>query len=144
MGADWHRMPGWETRLAHLEMQARERPFAWGEHDCCTWAADAIRCMTGADPLGGLRGAWRSEDEAMGLLASLGGLHAAVRARLGAPLGCVALARRGDVVMVTAGKGKALAVCMGDVAVAPGPDGLSRVPMAARDGDCRPLLAWRV
>lgn len=137
------RRDGWEARLAHLEMAARARPFAWGEHDCCTWAAECVQAVTGTDPLADLRGTWHSAEAAQAVLQRLGGLRAAVDARLGEPLPSVHLAQRGDVVLLAVGNTMALGVCMGRVAVAPGPDGLVRIDMATQVGDQRPLAAWR-
>jgi hypothetical protein len=127
-----------------MEQAARERPFAWGQHDCCTWAAECVRALTGRDPLHQLGAAWADEQQAREVLASLGGLHAAVCAALGQPLAAPTLAQRGDVVLLAAGNTLALGVCMGEWIVAPGPTGLARVHVAASTGDTRPLAAWRI
>lgn len=34
----------------------RATPFAWGQHDCCTFAAGWVQARTGLDPMAGLRG----------------------------------------------------------------------------------------
>ncbi len=44
------RRPDWPARLRTIIEAARERPFSWGQHDCCLFASDAIEAMTGVDP----------------------------------------------------------------------------------------------
>lgn len=132
------RAPDWPSRLAaHFDSRARQ-PFAWGSHDCCTFAADGVLAMTGADHLHDLRGAYDTEMGAARILARLGGMEQAVSARLGPPLHNVALAQRGDLVLVDAEAGRALAICAGALAIAPGVAGLQRVPIAGW------RMAWRV
>lgn len=138
------RVQDWPSRLAELITWAEHRPLAWGSHDCCTLAADAVQATTGTDPLADLRGTYSTEAEAAAVLARLGGLRAAMCARFGEPLPNVLLAQRGDLVLIAAGNTLAMAVCTGHLAVAPGPDRLQRIPMAATRGDTRPLAAWRI
>ena len=50
------RLPDWRARLgAHIAAH-RTRPFAYGEHDCATFAAGAVQAVTGSDPAPGLAG----------------------------------------------------------------------------------------
>ena len=50
------RLPDWRTRLgAHIAAH-RTRPFAYGAHDCATFAAGAVQAVTGSDPAAGLTG----------------------------------------------------------------------------------------
>lgn len=94
--------------------EERHRPFAWGVFDCAAFAAGAVWALTGENPMADL--AERYADEASGrrLLRELGGLEAAVTARLGEPLANKLLARRGDVVLFDAGEqGISLGVCEG-------------------------------
>ncbi|MBB4620123.1 DUF6950 family protein, partial [Sphingomonas abaci] len=51
-----HRYPDWEARLAAYLEPLRARPFAWGRHDCSTFAAGAVEAMTGVDPMPEFRG----------------------------------------------------------------------------------------
>ena len=119
--------------------EARSRPFEWGVHDCCTFAARAVQLQTGHDALGAL--AWFSELDAARLLRDLGGLRAAVSAALGQPVEPL-LARSGDVVLATdphdASHRHLLAVCHGGVLLVPGAYGLVALPITAG------LCAWRV
>lgn len=151
------RLPDWPERLAALERRCAGLPFAWGVHDCFTWAADAVLAITGVDLLDGLRGRWAGRRQAMRLLADLqpdaqppGGLVCVSRVvsqRLGEPLPSVLLAQRGDVVLVTKADGATpgLAVCLGAVVAGPGASGLVRVPLLqAGEAPTRALCAWGV
>lgn len=141
------RHPDWPQRLTQYVLQAMPTPFAWGRHDCVTFAADGVRVMTGVDLLAALRdeaGAlpWTTPMEAYRVLQPLGGLEAAVRS---AGLEEVAprLARRGDVVLVRgpARKGSmrgALGLCLGERIAAPAHNSLAMSTLS--EG----LKAWRV
>lgn len=124
-----------ETALDRLIRAAERRPFKWGEHDCCTFAAACVEARTGrrlALPQ------WGSEAEAQGLLAERGGLHGAVTKLLGEPVPPL-MARAGDVVLALDAEGRELlAVCAGSVLVAPAARGLSAMPLTAG------RHAWRV
>lgn len=124
-------------RLARFVEQARQRPFAYGTWDCCLLAAAWVREATGQDFAAG-GGSYDDAAGAAALLAARGGLQAVVTSALGAPLPVVALARRGDVVLVEAAAGRALGVCVGTHAACAGPSGLTFVAMP------RWRLGWRV
>lgn len=96
------RPPGAVRRL-HALVQARAAtPFAWGVHDCCLWAADAVHAATGRDPAAGLRGTYATARQAARLVQRLGGLPALLAARAGA---CIAVhqAIDGDLCLLRAG-----------------------------------------
>lgn len=86
----------WPERLAAYLAQARPLPFAWGTHDCVTFAAGAVHAITGQQvlPL-----SWPDASHAARALRSMGGLPAAVGSVLPA-LAAPELAQRGDVVLV--------------------------------------------
>lgn len=128
----------WPTRLNACIQAARARPFVWGEHDCCLFAADCVLAMTGEDLAAPWRGTYHTEWGAARVLTEQGGLHAIIIRALGYPLASPALARRGDLVIVETEGRLALAVVSGAHAHAPGPRGLADVPMD------RWLQAWRV
>lgn len=146
VAAPW-RFEDWPQRLDAWVERVRARPFAWGEWDCVTCAASAVQEITGVSPLGGL--AWSGAIGAARQLEADGGLEAAVTARLGEPI-AAAYAQRGDLVMIlhpgeTPGAPDAepphreiLAVCLADVAAAPGPNGLEFISMLCA------LRAWCV
>lgn len=127
--------PG-RVRFDALVAQRMREPFAWGAHDCCLFAADAVLALTGQDHAAGLRGTYTDAMGAVRVLQQLGGLRA-VAGRVGprvAPLG----ARVGDVGLVAHADRELLAVCVGDVWLAPGPHGLGATPL----GDA--ICAWSV
>lgn len=131
------RREDWAERLFALIDARHDTPFAWGLHDCCTFAADAVREMTGVDPIADVRGAWDDEISALRLLTKHGGIEALASARLGERV-APAFAQRGDVVLHTLTGREALGVCVGDRFAAVGDVGLEFVRMSFA------TLAWRV
>lgn len=121
----------------------RSTPFAWGVHDCATFAADWVLQRTGNDPLADLRGVGLQPLARMRLLHRAGGYVKAASDRLGnAQPG--AFARRGDVVLLRTGhRGhrmahRAFGVCVGTHAVTTGMYGLVFMPVTEVEA------AWRV
>jgi len=132
-------MPDRQTRLFLALEAARGRPFAWGRHDCATWAFDLHRALTGSTDHAGLwRGRYRTAGGARRVMRRLGwaDLEAMGRDLLGPPLDGVLLAQRGDLVL--GGDPEAFGVCVGAQAIFVSPDGLCELPLSA----CH--LAWRV
>jgi len=118
------RLRDWPERWDALVRASTPMPFLWGVHDCCTFAADSVLALTGADPMRRLRGVYGGALSAAELLEQLGGLSAAVSDALGSPLP-PALAGVGDVLLVRNEGRDILAVCNGTTALAPGPRGLA-------------------
>lgn len=128
------RLPDWPHLLAAYIDATRPLVFAWGVHDCCTFAAGAVLAITGrAVPMP----AWSGRREAVVTLRRLGGLRAATTAQLG-PVQAPALAQRGDVVLLLQRGRSLLGVCMGHAWAAPGRYGLAFGPMSEA------LCAWRI
>lgn len=122
----------YKALLAELESRA-QLPFDWRRNDCARFAAACVRAQTGDNPLKGLR--WGSAAGARRLLDRLGGMEAAVDARLRRipP----AFARRGDVAGVADPVlGVSLMIVEGPTLVGPGDAGVRRVPRAAM------TMAW--
>lgn len=120
------RHPDWPERLAAYIAGTRSLPFAWGWHDCGTFAAGAVLVITGRDVRPDI---WVDRRGAARLLRSAGGLAGVLDTalpRLAAPT----LAQRGDVVLVHTPQRQWLAVCDGAVAWAPARAGLAAAPMA--------------
>jgi len=135
------RLPDWPARLAALMDETLGLPFAWGRHDCVTFAARAVLAVTGEDHLQGTP-QWVNARAAARALQAMGGFEAAVSKRLGPPVS-ILQARRGDLVLMPhrAVRGRwpgALAVCFGNLCGAPGHDRLSLRPLADAS------LCWRV
>ncbi len=146
MGNGLVRRDNWEAALRARVELARDRLFEWGANDCALFAADCVEAITGFDLAAAFRGKYTTAAGARRMLMRYGegSLEATVTALLGAPV-APALARRGDVVLFrsfppdTPPEGiEALAVCTGEVAASPGPNGLTDVPMSEW------LKAWRV
>ena len=130
------RAQNWPELLAAYIEQRRDLPHQWGSNDCCTFAADAVRAMTGSDPMADLRGI-KTAKAAARLLRKTP-LQDLVTQRLGEPLASPLLAQRGDVVMVMQADGPLLALCLGETWTAPGPKRIETGDMQ------RAVRAWAV
>ncbi|KKI17501.1 DUF6950 family protein [Sphingomonas sp. Ag1] len=114
-----HRYPDWDARLAAYLEPLRLRPFAWGKHDCCIFAAGAVEAMTGVDPMPEFRGRYTTA------IGSARALRRFGRGDLAATLDGkfepvpAALAQRGDIVMSSG----LLGICWGPFLFAVGSEG---------------------
>lgn len=127
----------WAHALSALMLERAQQPFAWGLNDCASMAADAVLALRGEDLLAELRGPRRTERAARRQERAIGGIPAAL-ARAGLVETPPTLAQRGDLVWLAQGRQCVLAVCWGELAAAPGPEGLVFEPME------RAVRAWRV
>lgn len=126
----------WRERFDAIVSLRMGTPFSWGLHDCCLWAADCVQATTGTDHAADYRGSYSNALQAARLMADLGGM-AALGGRAGPPIAPLQ-AGVGDVGLVVQGGQETLAICAGDVWLAPAADGLAALPFdAAR-------MAWRV
>ena len=131
------RFEDWPERLGRIVEDAH-RPFVWGEHDCCLFAANVVLELTGRDYAAELRGTYSSAKSAARVLKWLNGVRGIAGNALGAEIPPLT-AHRGDIVLIhTAEHGDTLAVCVGAHCVAPGVDCLVHVPMSLA------VAAWRV
>lgn len=64
------------TVLGYYIKGAMAKPFAWGSHDCCTFCAEWMGFVLGADLLGHWRGEYDNEHDALRLIEDRGGLVA--------------------------------------------------------------------
>ncbi len=135
-----YRLPDWDTRLAAYLEPLRLRPFAWGSHDCCTFAGGAVQAMTGVDPMAEFRGRYSSPRGSVRALRKHGAGDLASTMDAKFERVSAALAHRGDVVM----SGGLLGIGLGPFLIAVGAEGdregLIRVERAAWVAP----LAWRV
>lgn len=108
------RLPDWECRLHEFLLSKEGVVFTWGETDCALFSADAVRAITGEDLAAEFRGRYRSCAGASRALQRYGAgtLEATIDAKL--PTIGKAYARRGDLVMASAGM---LGICIGADAV---------------------------
>lgn len=133
--ADSVRHPDWPTRLAQFVAAARTQPFAWGAHDCATFAADWIELCTGKrvfDP------PYTDAMTAARYIEERGGMLAAVAAALGEPMPNPMAASRGDVALAVIDERECLSVVLGEHVAGPSADGLVMVSRALM------RAAWRV
>lgn len=131
-------MTAWEHLLNAAVHSARARPFAWGEHDCATWAFDLRAILQNAPSSADLwRGRYRTALGGARLMRKLGweSLEEGARALLGEPLEDVRLAQRGDLVL--GGMPEAFGVVVGAEGAFVGLEGLEFTPLT------QSRLAWR-
>lgn len=116
------RLDDWQSRLGALIEQRRNAPFAWGAHDCCSFAADCVQACTGVDPIAGERG-YEDAQEGGRRLAKFGGVAGVASALFGAPIDPL-LARVGDIGLADIGGRRSLVVCNGTTWLGPGERGM--------------------
>jgi hypothetical protein len=132
----------WPALLADELARARDRPFRYGEHDCCLFAANVALALTGSDPAATLRGRYKTRLGAQRLIAAAGGLES-LAAQLASASGYAEiaplLAQRGDAVLIETARADALGVIddAGRIACA-GLHGLVYLPAAVG------RRAWRI
>lgn len=90
------RLSDWDHRLAEYLAWWRKAPFAWGERDCCTFSAGAVRAVTGEDPMAEFRGAYSTRAGSARALREIGEgtLYRTLNAKF--PVRPKAFAQRGD------------------------------------------------
>lgn len=110
--------------------------FAWGQNDCCLFAADAVLAMTGADLAGDYRGSYDDVKSALRVMPQ-GGLREVATRALGEPISSL-MAAVGDVVLMMNEGRELLAICNGTSAIGPGPAGMAVLGMESA------LAAWKV
>lgn len=132
------RYQDWPERLNDLLNVCSRKPFEWGTHDCCLFAANAVKELTGDNHSGPFAGKYRSARTAAKLLKKHGGVRGIAGNALGSEIPPLT-AGRGDVVLIqTAEHGDTLAVCVGERCAVPGVDQLLYVPLTEA------VTAWRV
>jgi len=126
----------WTTRLSEVIKAALERPFSWGEFDCCLFAADCALAVCGTDPAQAYRGTYKTE---AGAKRALKKNHGSLEAAWDACFTRVAPAfiQRGDIAMYEAPGGRSMAVYWANEFWAITDDGVARVV-------CDPLAVWRI
>ena len=131
----------WPDRLVAYLAQCRPLGFAWGTHDCASFAAGWVQAVHGFDPLDGIRGTYASEAEYEALLQEWGGLGALldqIAAIHELPECPPAFARRGDIVLAMVGNMEGLGIMDAVNVAVVGPDRMRLAPRSAI------LRAWVV
>ncbi|HIC7932362.1 TPA: DUF6950 family protein [Enterobacter hormaechei] len=128
--------PDWHNRLIAVIRAAEKRPFLWGEHDCCLFAADCAEAMTGDNFADGWRGTYDCETGAKKALLRGGGSLENVLAKYLDEVP-VKMAQRGDIAVVENAVTRCAGVIYGGAVWVPGENGLVCLKT-------KPLSAWRV
>ncbi|WP_150143479.1 DUF6950 family protein [Enterobacter bugandensis] len=128
--------PDWHNRLIAVIRAAEKRPFLWGEHDCCLFAADCAEAMTGDNFADGWRGTYDSETGAKKALLRGGGSLEKVLAKYLDEVP-VKMAQRGDIAVVENDGSRCAGVIYGGAVWVPGEAGLVCLRV-------KPLSTWRV
>ncbi|EHV0577306.1 hypothetical protein KZ008_001638 [Salmonella enterica] len=126
----------WHNRLITVIRAAEKRPFLWGSHDCCLFAADCAQAMCGEDFAAGWRGTYDSERGAKKAILRGGGSLEKVLARYLDEVP-VKLAQRGDIAVVENAGARCAGVVYSGVVWVPGENGLVSLRV-------KPLSVWRV
>ena len=128
--------PDWHNRLIAVIRAAEKRPFLWGEHDCCLFAADCAEAMTGENFADGWRGTYDSETGAKKALLRGGGSLEKVLAKYLDEVP-VKMAQRGDIAVVENAGTRCAGVIYGVAVWVPGEAGLVCLRV-------KPMSTWRV
>lgn len=137
----------WVERLDASLQEHKDKPFAWGEHDCALAVCKHIQAFTGLDLGADIRGKYNSEAGVAAAIAKAfpgaGTLEQAVEqiaAQHGIPEIKPLYAQRGDVVLFDTPQGQALAIVHlnGRHAIIAAPDGSH--PLKVH----RARRAWRI
>lgn len=130
------RHPQWATRLPETLRAAMSRPFSWGEHDCCLFAADCAIAVCGVDIAEKVRGRYKTKSDALRVLKTeFGDLETGLSSFFTKiePDN----AARGDIVMFNGDEGKTLGVLWAKKIWSVTEDGAMPV-------NHKPIKAWRV
>ncbi|MBA2152965.1 hypothetical protein HNS33_08895 [Enterobacter roggenkampii] len=128
--------PDWHNRLIAVIRAAEKRPFLWGEHDCCLFAADCAEAMTGDNFADGWRGTYDSVTGAKKALLRGGGSLEKVLTKYLDEVP-VKMAQRGDIAVVENAGNRCAGVIYGGAVWVPGETGLVCLRI-------KPLSTWRV
>ncbi len=130
------RHPNWTTRLPEALQKAMQKPFSWGEHDCCLFAADCVVAVCDFDPCKNIRGRYKTKTGAARILKiEFGDLESALSGFFTEIEPTKAL--RGDIVMFNGDDGKTLGVIWANKVWAVTESGAMPV-------NHQPIKAWRV
>lgn len=131
------RLENWPEILAEQIKAAEMRPFCWGKHDCCAFAATVVEAMTGRDWMVPPFAPYETEAEAREIIAEHAGLKGIATACLGEPI-APAFAQRGDVALIVIDGRDSLGICVDYRIAAASVRGLVHVPITEA------VCAWYV
>ena len=132
------RCSNWETLLAEYLDKCLNKPFVWGEHDCCLFAANVIKIITGVDFAAPFRGKYSTQLGAIRALKRYGSgdLTSTLNMIFGEPVSKLNV-RRGDVALVANSGEPAMAIVFNGLWYV-GVNGLVKTTMTDA------LVFWRV
>lgn len=121
----------WSIRLNHMVNNNKERPFKWGSWDCCLFAAEAVKAMTGEDLASDLRGRYRTELGALRAIKKVGcnSIEELLDSRLNTETPRL-LACRGDVALVDRPGGDAAGIIYGAGILVVTREGMQQIPLS--------------
>ncbi len=125
------RLDNWPEALAAALEHVQNKPFEWGENDCCLFACNIVEAITGTDLASPFRG-YKNRTEAFEVIKGYGGigkLAESVAQEFSIPEIEPLKARRGDVFLFNNGNGETLGICRGDLVLAPGKEKLDGLPI---------------
>jgi hypothetical protein len=131
------KLHNWQTSLALTITANQDKHFEWGTFDCCLFAADCVKAMTGQDPAQEFRGKYKTRLGAARKLKELGAgdLESTLNDKLGEPV--PGYPQKGDICLVDTEDGPAAGVVFSRVIWVPGPTGLQAIKQ-------KPKAVWRV
>lgn len=123
------RLPDWEPRFAAYISAVASRPFRAGRHDCALFAAGGIDALTGINPAADWLGRYSSQRAGIDLIRGTGYRDHVDFAARHFPAITRAEALPGDLVVIRAGRQRALGLLQGAAVYVPGRRGLGLVAL---------------
>lgn len=118
----------------------KRRDFAWGQHDCCVFAARVADAMTDGDYVRRLlrQFDYNSQADIDALFSANGGLRGLMTDFMGEPVGWMQSAQGDVVLMLDAEDKEVLGVCEGSAVICATAKGVIPLPMS------RAVCAWKI
>lgn len=123
------RTPTWEIDLIRFIDSIRSKPFRWGSWDCCQMCGEAVKAMTGHNPVTDAFVKYDNKRAALKAIKAHGqrNLLDTLIDVLGPALS-IHNAMRGDVVYTVRDDGPVIGMCLGQQSVFVEPEGLIEYP----------------
>lgn len=102
-----------DRKLQQYLLNYQDTSFDWGSRNCCTFASEWIKVLTGNDVMKSLNLQYQDKITACGLMVRVGGILNAAENLLKGKETKIGLAKLGDVVCGEAGRGDTMGICCG-------------------------------
>jgi len=135
------RKPNWPELLPPFLAEKKDMPFDWQYNNCCFFASDWLRILTGIDPATDLRAEITDLASAKKALLARGGVEQICEDRCAAndwPEVAPNFAQRGDIATVDTPHGPAIGVVFGRNVAFAGKLGVEFIPIS------QTRRAWRI